>query len=172
MCGKVSGQGGSHVQLEGRMLMVAMAPCLFILSWNPQIRSRPCGVPCEVGSCRLRASCLLAGCQGRSPIEGVSGQKEWGVCSRFLHSCDSHPGATRSSRWAPGALSPPLVLPAGGLLLVPGCLTIPFGSLTPAVPPVSSPFHKGHTRVPLFPAGTLPGMPPGTGYHSSRSLSS
>lgn len=146
------------------MLMVATAPCLFILSWNPQIRSRPSGVPCEVGSCRLPG--VLTD-RRRQWAEGV-----WGVSSRFLHSCDSHPGATRSSHRAPGALFPPLVLSAGGLLLVPGCLPIPFGSLTPAVPPVSSPFHKGHTGVPLFPAGTLPGVPSVTGYHSPRSLSS
>ena len=140
--------------------------CLCSL-WNPQIRSRPRGVLWEVGSCRLPASCLLAGCQRCSPVEGVRG-----VSSCSLHSYDSHPGVTRSSHWPPGALFPPLILSAGGLLPVAGCLTIPFGSLTPALRSVSSPFHRVHTRVPLFPAGTPPGMLSVTGYYSSRSWSS
>ena len=42
----------------------------------------------------------------------------------------------------------------------PRCLTILVGSLAPALPFVSSPFHKVHSRASLFLPGTLPGMPP------------
>lgn len=73
----------------------------------------------------------------------------WPVPRGLLHIPSSHR--------AVGTLSP-LLLSARGHS--PRYLTILVGSLAPALPFVSSPFHKAHSRASLFPSGRCQVCPP------------
>lgn len=110
---------------------------------------------------RLRASSLLVASED-SLREGSHGQEELGVFPRAPSTAVTHAqGPPPHFQLLPGCRntvpSPPFSWRAAAS---PRCLTILVGSLAPAHPFVSSPFHKVHSRASLFPPGTLPGMPP------------
>lgn len=147
--------------------------CLFCLR-SPQMHP-PWPVVCSAR--RAPADCLpltsLLVASEDSLREGSHGQEELGVFPPAPSiAVTLGQGPPPHSQLSPGCRntvpSPPFSWrPA----VSPSCLTILVGSLAPALPFVGSPFHKVHSRGSLFPPGMLPGMPPITGYRSSRSLS-